>query len=432
MVVMQARQNAEHVAVEDGVRQVEGNARHRRSRIVAHPGKRADRPVIRWESALSRDLARGRMQIARARIIAQAAPAGQHLLQRSRCQGRYRGETLQELVVVRDYGLGAGLLQHDLRDPDLVGIASTAPRQVAATPVIPRTQSTPENGWGNQSRVRIHSAITAQPLGREFKSLKLRIERLQANGLVLPLILAAVDLTARVFLNRVAGAVVQLAQELDQHDLVLPRAHHGRAKHIQAAVRNPRLHGAAHHVRHEQIFGRAEILGNAASSLPRPPAYPRRSGWRPRATNKEAGAYETAGRQALRHAAQTAGPACSERRPRARSPDRRCAEHAKANPRASAETGRRPSPPHGSARSSSRCRGTPVRPAPAISSQCPRIRTNNRSAAGSRNKTPAFVGRPRQSQPEHRVFAPPGVDRDNSGGHLVFYVLIGRGKNEGS
>lgn len=69
MVVMQARQNAEHVAVEDGVRQVEGNARHRRSRIVAHPGKRADRPVIRWESALSRDLARGRMQIARARII---------------------------------------------------------------------------------------------------------------------------------------------------------------------------------------------------------------------------------------------------------------------------------------------------------------------------------------------------------------------------
>src|SRR5204863_8443467 len=47
------------------------------------------------------------------------------------------GEALQEFLVVRDHGLGASLLQHDLRNQDLVRVAGLAPGEIPLCDVVP-------------------------------------------------------------------------------------------------------------------------------------------------------------------------------------------------------------------------------------------------------------------------------------------------------
>ena len=74
---------------------------------------------------------RARMQVARARVVAEAGPRGEDVVER---RGRERGdrrEALHPALPVRDHRRDAGLLQHDLADPDRVRIARPSPRQVA-------------------------------------------------------------------------------------------------------------------------------------------------------------------------------------------------------------------------------------------------------------------------------------------------------------
>ena len=81
------------------------------------------------------------MQHPRPPVVAQPAPRGQHLLlvgERQRIEG---GKPGHERLVALHHHRHAGLLQHDLGDPDGVGVAAAPPRQVAPAAVIPLQQS---------------------------------------------------------------------------------------------------------------------------------------------------------------------------------------------------------------------------------------------------------------------------------------------------
>ena len=84
------------------------------------------------------------LQIPRPRIVPKPAPRREQLLFRRGGQRGHVGESLQETLVVRDYRRYAGLLEHDLGNPDPVGIAGPSPGQVALVFVIPGEQATPD------------------------------------------------------------------------------------------------------------------------------------------------------------------------------------------------------------------------------------------------------------------------------------------------
>src|SRR5882672_5429911 len=80
----------------------------------------------------SNDGLRSGVQITGPRVVAQPAPQRQDIVER-RCRERlHAGKTRKEAPVVRNNGGNLGLLQHDLGEPDAVGIARPLPRQVVA------------------------------------------------------------------------------------------------------------------------------------------------------------------------------------------------------------------------------------------------------------------------------------------------------------
>ena len=64
----------------------------------------------------------------------------QHVRFAGRGQRLHPGIPFQKPPVIGDYRLGASLLQHDLRDPDAIRIAGTAPGQIAVSLSVPRQQ----------------------------------------------------------------------------------------------------------------------------------------------------------------------------------------------------------------------------------------------------------------------------------------------------
>src|SRR5262245_7946489 len=93
------------------------------------------------------DRLRGAMQISRARVIAEARPEMQDLVDGG---GRERGdvgEALHEHVVVRDDRAYLCLLQHDLRDPYAIGRGVALPRQMLAAVLV----EPPEERFGERA-----------------------------------------------------------------------------------------------------------------------------------------------------------------------------------------------------------------------------------------------------------------------------------------
>ena len=78
------------------------------------------------------DRLRSGVQVARARVVAEAGPRGEHVVERRAGERPHRREPRHPPLPVRDHGRDAGLLQHDLADPDRVRIAGAPPRQIAA------------------------------------------------------------------------------------------------------------------------------------------------------------------------------------------------------------------------------------------------------------------------------------------------------------
>src|ERR1044071_1790707 len=74
------------------------------------------------------------MQVARPRVVAQAAPQREHVVEVRPGEGFHIRETREEALVVRNDRRDLGLLQHHFRQPDAIRIARPLPRQVM-TPV---------------------------------------------------------------------------------------------------------------------------------------------------------------------------------------------------------------------------------------------------------------------------------------------------------
>ena len=141
------------------------------------------------------DNLRGLVQIASARIVAQAGPASEHvLLGRQRECGNIRKALDEPVVVGNDRG-HLGLLQHDFRYPDCIGIAAVLPRQVM-TPVAflpgnkfmcernrhPRMLTGPE--WISPVRPRACSGISHAGMGGAALARKKVISLLNADSVM--------------------------------------------------------------------------------------------------------------------------------------------------------------------------------------------------------------------------------------------------------
>ena len=87
------------------------------------------------------DGARAGMQVAGAGVIAEPLPELQDLVERCRGERRNIGPACHESVEIWADSRYRRLLQHDLAEPDAVGVGPDAgggpPRQVAAVAVVP-------------------------------------------------------------------------------------------------------------------------------------------------------------------------------------------------------------------------------------------------------------------------------------------------------
>ena len=106
-----------------------------------------------WSSATA---LRAFVQVARAAVVAKPRPGGEHVVERRRGQrldGRPAGKEAQ---VEGDDGFDRRLLQHDLAEPDAVGVGALArrhaPGQVAALLVVPGEQRVDRVGTGRPKR----------------------------------------------------------------------------------------------------------------------------------------------------------------------------------------------------------------------------------------------------------------------------------------
>ena len=84
---------------------------------------------------------RAGLQVARARVITQARPKMQHLIQRRRGQRCTSRKTRHEALVVRDHRRHLRLLQHHLRDPHPIGRRIDLPRQRVPAVNVRTTQA---------------------------------------------------------------------------------------------------------------------------------------------------------------------------------------------------------------------------------------------------------------------------------------------------
>src|ERR1700722_2275914 len=83
---------------------------------------------------------RGSVQHSGATVITETAPCSQHAGLACPRELLNSRKAAQEFVIVLDYRRNSGLLQHNLRDPNAVGIVIDAPRQIALVQVVPGEQ----------------------------------------------------------------------------------------------------------------------------------------------------------------------------------------------------------------------------------------------------------------------------------------------------
>jgi hypothetical protein len=95
---------------------------------------------------LARHDARGGMQVPRPCVVAESGPEMQHTVEVRLRERLDVGEAFKKALEVGDNRRYLRLLQHDLRDPDCIGVARSFPRQPLATvPVIPGKQAATES-----------------------------------------------------------------------------------------------------------------------------------------------------------------------------------------------------------------------------------------------------------------------------------------------
>src|SRR5690606_15312418 len=99
-----------------------GDARDRAGGVVADAGERAQRVEVVGQLAAVAlaDQPGGAVEVAGAGVVAEPLPRLEHVVERRVGERGERREALDPALVVRDRGLYARLLEHDLRNPDAV------------------------------------------------------------------------------------------------------------------------------------------------------------------------------------------------------------------------------------------------------------------------------------------------------------------------
>ena len=141
-VFCQAREHAQDISVHCGDRQSKGDGGNGARGVGADPGQRAELLIGAGKSpaGLFTDAARGLLQVAGAGIVAQPLPELQQLLLADLRQGLNAGEPGHEALIIGDDGIHPGLLKHDLRHPNTVGVGVLAPGQNAGALPVPGQQ----------------------------------------------------------------------------------------------------------------------------------------------------------------------------------------------------------------------------------------------------------------------------------------------------
>ena len=101
-----------------------------------------DLVIVRRERAaiIRDDLLRGLLQVAHAGIVTEALPELMQPIGVAGGEGRNVRKLGEETGIVAPDGLDARLLEHDLREPDMIGFTVAPPRQVAFVLFIPAEQ----------------------------------------------------------------------------------------------------------------------------------------------------------------------------------------------------------------------------------------------------------------------------------------------------
>jgi hypothetical protein len=153
-----AREHARHVAVDERRALAERDRRDRAGGVRPDPRHAAQ--LGRAARQLARDRARPRPQVARARVVAEARPRAEHVVERRRGERGHRREPLHPPRPVRDHGLHARLLQHHLADPDRVRVARSPPGQVA-----PHARVVRDDGFGECAGRQWYRCTISSTLG---------------------------------------------------------------------------------------------------------------------------------------------------------------------------------------------------------------------------------------------------------------------------
>ena len=129
-----AGQETPDVAVEDGVWLVVAQGEDGSGGRGSDPGQFEEGLEPRGEvSARPHDPAGRLVQMMRAGVVAETGEMPEHGFRAGPGQIPYRGEALEEAIVVGLHGFHPGLLEHDFRDPDAIGIAGFLPGKVMAS-----------------------------------------------------------------------------------------------------------------------------------------------------------------------------------------------------------------------------------------------------------------------------------------------------------
>ena len=112
-------------------RDLEGDGGHRPGGVVSHPGQGAEGGIVGGEFPLKfvHDLPGGLLQVAGPVVVAQTLPELHQLVLLHGGQIGHGGELGQEAGIIVHHRRHPGLLEHDLRQPHMVGRGVAAPGQ---------------------------------------------------------------------------------------------------------------------------------------------------------------------------------------------------------------------------------------------------------------------------------------------------------------
>ena len=129
--------DASDIAVEDGIRLIEGKTHDSCRCVVADSRQSTNEAVIPREMASFCNLLRRSMKVSGSAVVTQSLPEPKHLLLTRLCQTFGSRKPLGKAMVVVHPLTDLCLLQDILREHDEVGVASVAPGQVASKGLIP-------------------------------------------------------------------------------------------------------------------------------------------------------------------------------------------------------------------------------------------------------------------------------------------------------